>query len=207
MLARNGGALLDSSVSDTYEWRICVQHSTRIDSFSEEDERFFGSYEAEQVNARGSLTLELDAGEAPPQTAEQLIHFTRFRRPVAWAMAAMGAFSLVALGQHGLHQSSRREVVAHIGSAPVVLASAAAESFAAVSVVPSRAVLASAAERTSEAPSSRTELAESAIALVLEPTSHTSRGQLSLLADPATEASLVNDFTSALLSICRNAPA
>jgi hypothetical protein len=206
MAARNGNALLDSRVSDSYEWRTCVQHSP-IDSFSAEDELFFGSYEAEQVNARGSLTLEFDALEVSPQTAEQLTHITRFRRPVAWVMAAMGSLSLVALGQHGFRHDSRREVVAQIGSAPAVLTSAAAKNLAAVSALPGRSVLASAAEQTSEAPSSWTELVESAIALALEPTPpRTSRGKLSSLANSATQASSVNDFTSALLSMCRTRP-
>ena len=185
-----------------------MQHSTRTDSFSKEDERFFGSYEAEQVNAIGALSLDFDDVEVPPQTAEQLVHFTRFRRPVAWVMAAMGSLSLVALGQHGLQRSAPRKVATHISSAPAVLTSAAAKDFSALSALPSSSVLASAVEQTSQAPSSRTELDESAIALalVLEPTPRTSGGRASP-ADSATEASLVNDFTSALLSMCRNAPA
>jgi len=183
-----------------------VQHSIRIDSFCEEDELFFRSCEAEQVGSEGSVTLEFDAIEAHPTTAEQLAHFTRFRRPVAWILAAMGSLSLVALGQHGFQQISRGEV-AHIGSTTAIRTSAAAKNIASASAVPGSSVLLSAVERTSEAPWSWTELAESAIALVLEPTRpRTSGSKLSLQADSATQASLVNDFTSALLSICRNAP-
>ncbi|HEY0469950.1 MAG TPA: hypothetical protein VGC79_37445 [Polyangiaceae bacterium] len=183
-----------------------MQHSIRIDSFGVEDELFFESYEAERVNGRGPLPFEFDAVEAQPPTAEQLAHFTRFRRPVAWVMAAMGLLSLVALGQHASQQNSRREVVAHVGSAPAVT-SAAAKNLAAVSAVPGSSVLASAAEQTSEAPWSWTALAESVIALVVEPTPpSTSGGKLCLLADSPMRASLVSDFTSALLSMCLNAP-
>jgi hypothetical protein len=184
-----------------------VQHSMiRIDSFCAEDELFFGTYKAEQANGGGSLPLEVDAAEAELPTAEQLAHFTRFRRPVAWVIAAMGSLSLVALGQHASQQSSRR-VFAQTGSATAVLTSAAAKNLAAVPAAAGRLVFASAAERTSEAPWSWIELDESVIALAVEPTPpSTSGGTLSLLVDSPTQASLVNDFTSALLSMCRNAP-
>src|SRR5439155_12473501 len=163
----------------------------RIDSFCVEDEHFFGSYEAEQVDGRESLALEFDAVEAQPATAEQLAYFTRFRRPVAWVMAAMRSLSLVGLAQHAAQQNSRREVVAHIGSATAVLTSAAAKGLAAVSAQPGRAAFASAAERTSEAPWSWTELAESAMALVVEPTPPSTSGdELCLLTDSTTQASL-----------------
>jgi len=149
-----------------------------------EDEHFFGSYEAERVSAEGSLTLGFDTVEAQPPTAEQIAHFTRFRRPVAWVIAAMGSLSLVALGP-GIQQNSRREVVAQIGAAAAIPA----------------------AERPSEELWSWTEFAESAIALVLEPPRPSaSVGRLPSLDDAATQASLVNDFTSSLLSMCRAAP-
>jgi hypothetical protein len=184
MAARNGSAFMNSSVSNTYEGRLCVQHSKRIDSFCVEDEHFFGSYEAEPASAEGSLTLEFDTLAARAPTAEQLAHFTRFRKPVACIIAAMGSLSLVALGQ-SLQQNSRREVVAHIGSATALPA----------------------AERSSQAPWSSTEFAESAIFLGLEPTRpSTSGSRLSSLDEAATQASLVNDFTSALLAMCRDVP-
>jgi|GEM_PF-3076853 len=184
MAALDAAALMESSVSNsTYEGRICVQHSKRIDSFCVEDERFFGSYEAEQVSAEGSLTLEWDTVEAQPPTAQQLAHFTRFRRPVAWVIAIMGSLSLVALGQ-SVQQNSRREFVAHIGSATAIPAAA----------------------RISEVPWSWTEFAESEIAAVLEPTRPSTPGnKLPSLDSAAKQASLVNDFTSALLSMCRDA--
>lgn len=186
-----------------------MQHPKLTDAFCAEDEHFFGSYEAERVDAGGSLTLEFDGSEPQPPSAEQVAHFTRFRRPVAWVMAAMGSLSLVALGQHGFQQNSRREVVAHIGSATATRSPAAAENFAPASAVPSGSILVGAEERTSDASWSWTELAESAMALVLEPTrSRSSDSELTPLADsatPAMQASLVNDFTSELLSMCRDA--
>jgi hypothetical protein len=184
-----------------------VQHSIRTDSFCVEDERFFGSYEAEQVAAGGALTLEFDPVEAQPPTAEQRAHFTRFRRPVAGFLAAMGSLALLGLAQHAFQQNSRPEVVAHIGSATRFLTSAAPNNRAEGSGLPGRSVLTSAAEHTSGAPWSSTELAGSAIALPLETTlPGPSGGELSLLADSGTQVTLVNDFTSALLSICRNVP-
>jgi hypothetical protein len=186
-----------------------VQHSKLIDSFSTDDEHFFGSYDAERVNAGGSLALEFDTVDAAPPTTEQLAHLTRFRRPVAWVVAAMGSLSLVTLGQHGFRQnsSSRREVVAHLGSPTAIRTSAATRNFAAVSALPSRSALMSSAEQASDAAWSWTELAGSAIALVLEPTQpSTSASKLpSLTADSALQATLVNDFTSELLSMCRDA--
>ncbi|HKO47320.1 MAG TPA: hypothetical protein VJV79_06335 [Polyangiaceae bacterium] len=185
-----------------------MKHSIRLDSFCVEDELFFRSYEAEPVDARGSQPLEFDALEAQPPTAEQLAHFTRFRRPVAWVVAAMGSLSLLALGLQGSQQNSRSVAVAHMGSATAVLDSSAAKHLATVSALPGRSAFASAAERPSEAAWSWTELAESALALVLEPTPPSiSGGKQSSQAEPATQATLVNDFTSSLLSMCRNAPA
>jgi hypothetical protein len=207
MAARNGSALTDSSVSSSYDRRICVQHSIRVDSFCAEDELFFGSYQAEPVKGEGSLTLEFDALEVQPPNAEQLAHFTRFRKPVAWVIAAMGLLSLAALGQHGVQQSSQREVVAYSGSASAVVAPVAAENLATLSALRGGSVFASAAEQTSEAPWSWSELIESTIALVVEPTPPSTSGvTLSSLADSGTQASQVNDFTSALLAMCRNAP-
>ena len=184
-----------------------MQHSIRTDSFCVEDELFFASYETQQVDAGRSMSLAFDAVEAQPPTAEQRAHFTRFRRPVAWVIAAMASLSLVALTQRGLQQNSRREVVAHVSSAPNGL-TAAANKLSPVSAVPSISAHAIAAEPTSEAaPWSWTGLDESALALVLEPTPPDApAGKLSSLVDSATQASLVNDYTSALLSMCRNAP-
>lgn len=187
-----------------------MQHSKLIDSFSTEDEHFFRSYEAEPVDAEGPLTLEFDPVGAQRSTTERLAHLTRFRRPVAWVTAAMGLLSLVALGQRGLQQNSRREVASHVGSASALPTSTAAMNFASVSAVPARSVFASAAEPTSEAPWSWTELAERALALVLEPTRPRTSGSelpwLATQATQATQASLVNDFTSDLLSMCRDVP-
>ena len=143
-----------------------MQHSKLIESFSTEDEHFFGSYEAAAIDAEGPLTLELDSVEPRPSTAEQQAHFTRFRRPVAWVMAAMGSLSLAALGQHGFQQSSRRQAAAHVEPATTRPTSAAAKNFASAGT------------------------------------------KLPALADSATwhnRPSLVNDFTSALLSMCRDA--
>ena len=184
-----------------------MQHSIPLDSFCAEDELFFGSYEAEPVNGTGALTPELNDVEARLPTAAQLAHFSRFRRPVAWVVAAMSSLSLVALAVHGSRQSSRRELAAQVGSASAVVTPAAANHLAALSALPGRSVFARAAEQTSDLPWSWSELAESALALVVEPTPPSaSAGKQSLLAASATQASQVNDFTSALLSMCRNAP-
>lgn len=184
-----------------------MQHSIRIDSFCEEDERFFGSYEAEHVDSEGSLILEFDAVGDRATTPEQLAHFTRFRKPVVWILAAMSLLSLVALAQQDFQRLSRREVAAHVGSGAGVMTTAPAKNVAAVSALPARSASANAAEQTSESLWSRSELAGSAIALVLERTRpSTSGGKLSSLADSPTQVSLVNDFTSALLSMCRNVP-
>src|SRR6187402_2460591 len=123
-------------VQHLYEWRICVQHSIRIDSFCTEDELFFESHEAKPVAFEGAPTLEIDTVETQPATAEQLAHLTRFRRPVAWIVGAMGALSLLALGQHGYQQIARREVGAHIGSSTGTSPAAAAKNVAAVSALP-----------------------------------------------------------------------
>jgi hypothetical protein len=172
-----------------------------------EDEHFFGSYEGGPVHAEESLAPEFDSVEAQPPSAEQVAHFTRFRKPVAWIMAAMGSLSLVALGQHVFQQNSRRDLVAHVGSTTAIRTAAAAKSFASASAMPGRSVLVSAVERPSEAPGSWTELAESALAFVLEPARPSTSGSKlhSLAAAPAMQANLVNDFTSELLSICRDA--
>lgn len=210
MAARNGSALRASSKPHTYDGRFGVQHSERIDSFHAEEEHFFGSYEAERVNAERSTTLELDSAEARPPSAEDLARFNRFRRPVAWVMAAMGSLSLVALGQHGFQQPSRGEVVAHIGSATAIATPAAANNPGAAAGAGRKSAWASAAEPTTQVPWSWTELAESALAVVLEPApSATLARTLPSPAESATwamQASLVNDFTSELLSMCREAP-
>ncbi|HEX2672857.1 MAG TPA: hypothetical protein VHM25_18360, partial [Polyangiaceae bacterium] len=138
MAARNGAALVESSASNTYEGRTRVQHPKPIDSFCMEEEHFFGSYQAERVNAEASLTLELDTVEAQPPSAEQVAHFSRFRKPVTWVMAAMGSLSLVALGLRGFQQHSGREVVAHVGTASASRTSAATWNFASVSALPGR---------------------------------------------------------------------
>ena len=190
-----------------------MQHAKLTESFSMEDEHFFGSYEAEAGYAEGALAPAFDGVESAPPSAEQVAHLNRFRRPIAWVMAAMGSLSLVALGQHVYRQNSRREVVAQVGPASTLPISAAAKHHASLSAVPSRSVFASAAERTSEASWSWTDLAENALALVLEPTGlRASAGELPSLADsatsttPALQAKLVNDFTSELLSMCRDVP-
>ena len=182
-----------------------MQHWQGIDSFCKEEEHFFGSYEAEGVNAERSPTLELDSVEAQRPTAEQLAHFTRFRRPVAWVMAAMGSLSLAALGQHAFQHDSRRELVAHARSATAVPTSASARDLARVSALPRGAVFAGAAQQTAEAPGSWIELAENAIALVFESTpASPSSSKLPSLTDSAPSPRLVNDFTSALLAMCRD---
>jgi hypothetical protein len=92
----------------------------------EEEENFFRSYEAEQARA---AEFDLDSDEARPATREELAHLSRFRKPVALVMAAMGLLSIVALGIRGsrrefvaLDESSaahtpHRALVAHYGSA------------------------------------------------------------------------------------------
>jgi hypothetical protein len=75
-----------------------------------EEEEFFGSYDAEQGM---SATLELGDTETQPPTREELAHLARFRRPVAFVVGGMTLLSLVALGKQG----SRRELVAHYSSA------------------------------------------------------------------------------------------
>lgn len=160
-----------------------MQHSKRIESFGIEDERFFGSYEAERISAEVALTLEFDPVEAPTPTSEQRAHLTRFRKPVAWVMVAMSSLSLLALGQ-GLQKHSRPEFATHSAS---------------VKAVP-------AAERPSEAPWSWTEFAESASAVLLDPfRPSTSGSKPRSLGDTAEQASLVEDFTSELMSVCRDA--
>ena len=109
MAARHGVA---SNVSNRRKG-IGVQHSELIESFGTEDEHFFGSYEAERVKAEEQRIRELDIVETQRPTTEQLAYRNRFRRPVAWVMAAMSGLSLVALVQHGF-QSSRRDVVAQM---------------------------------------------------------------------------------------------
>jgi hypothetical protein len=161
-----------------------VQHSKRMDSFCEEDEHFFDSYEAERVSGEAFLTFEFDTAEARPPTTDQLAHFTRFRRPVAWLIAAMGSLSLVALG-HSLQRSPRHEPVVHSSSARAIRATA----------------------RTSETPWSWTELTDSALALVLESTQPGTSGNCQPSPDyAAKQANLVNEFTSSLLCMCRDAP-
>ena len=190
-----------------------MQHSKLVDSFSNQDEHFFGSYEAERVSAEGSLTIEFDSLEPNPPSPEQAAHFDRFRRPVAGILAAMGALSLVALGQHGFQRNSRGNVVGHVASTTAAIpATAEAEAFSSASAVAGRTIPASAVERTSEGSSSWTELTESAVAFVFdEPTkSRASGSQQPSLADStnlAMQASSVNEFTSELLSMCRCAPA
>ena len=83
--------------------------------FDEDD--FFGSYDPEKAGGVALASLDFDAAEPPP-TPEQLAHWTRFRRPVAGVVAAMGLLSIVALGIQGSQQhGSQRELVAHYGAA------------------------------------------------------------------------------------------
>lgn len=203
MAARNG---LDSCPIN--EGRNRVPHSQLIDSFCLEDEHFFQSYEAERVHAEESLTLECDTVEAQGPTTEQLAHLSRFHRPVAWIMAAMGALSLVALGQHGFH-NSRLDGVAPIALAPAMRTSVAAENTSSASTLPGKSVFESAGERTSDDLWSWTEFAEDAIAFVLQPTPpRASSRELPALAASETarmQATQINDFTSELLSMCREA--
>ena len=78
----------------------------------DEEERFFGSYDAERGN---QAPLEFEP-EAPPPTQEELAHLARFRRPVALGVATLALFSFVALESHGPPRP-RRELVAHYGAA------------------------------------------------------------------------------------------
>jgi len=82
-----------------------------------DDDDFFGSYDPEKAGGVSLASLEFDAAEAPP-TAEQLAHWTRFRRPVAGVVAAMALLSIVALEKHGSQQhGSERELIAHYSAA------------------------------------------------------------------------------------------
>jgi hypothetical protein len=81
----------------------------------DEDERFFDSYDAERAAAEDSLrALESEAAEGDHPTDEQLAHRARFRKPVAWVVAGLGLFSLLALEEHGAQQhTAQRQLVAH----------------------------------------------------------------------------------------------
>lgn len=72
----------------------------------DDDERFFGSYDAERAVVEGAS--EVDATGPEPPTPAQLAHLNRFRRPVAWVVAGLALFSLLALEERG----ARREFVA-----------------------------------------------------------------------------------------------
>ncbi len=91
----------------------------RMDSMPgfDDDEHFFGSYDAERANVGMSLAeLEFDA-EALPATHEQLAHLARFRTPVAFIVATMALFSVVAPLVALERRGSQRQLVAHYGSA------------------------------------------------------------------------------------------
>ncbi|HYQ43148.1 MAG TPA: hypothetical protein VER11_14305 [Polyangiaceae bacterium] len=75
-----------------------------------DDEHFFGSYEAERAAVDSAHEPE-DAEPRPP-SPEQLAHLNRFRKPVAWAVAGLTLFSLLALEEHG----AQREYVAHLSA-------------------------------------------------------------------------------------------
>ena len=91
----------------------------------EDDERlFFASYEAEQGPGGSSLPLlahhaleAVEASEEEPPTHEELAHFTRFRRPVAYAVGTLALFSVVALGQLSPPPRPQRKLVAHYHAA------------------------------------------------------------------------------------------
>jgi hypothetical protein len=85
----------------------------------DEDEYFFGSYDAEQASVGASpASHELGEAEAQPPSPEQLTHLARFRRPVAGVVAAMALLSIVGLVRYGsLQHAAQRELVAHYGSA------------------------------------------------------------------------------------------
>ena len=97
----------------------------------EDDEHFFGSYDAQ--HAASSAQLELEAADAQPPTQEQLAHRGRFKRLVSVIITGMAVFSLVALAMpaservaetHGARHArvarqhaAERELVAHYGAA------------------------------------------------------------------------------------------
>lgn len=86
----------------------------------DDDEDFFRRYDAERVRQSNS-DLELESAEPPP-SAEQLAHFGRFRKPVAYIFAAMSALSLTALALRGSEPIvpapiARRELVARYAAA------------------------------------------------------------------------------------------
>ena len=99
----------------------------------DDDEFFFGSYDANHASVEASDSpLEFDA-PSPPPTAEERAHFRRFRRPVAGIVAGMALLSLIALGVHGSPGSgSQRELVAHYNSALAAPAMPAAASTATI---------------------------------------------------------------------------
>ncbi|HYP74626.1 MAG TPA: hypothetical protein VER12_01650 [Polyangiaceae bacterium] len=81
-----------------------------------DDEDFFGSYDADQANA--GMSFEFDDPDARPPTREQLAHLTRFRKPVAAVVSALGLLSIVALASRGAPRYvSERALVAHYGAA------------------------------------------------------------------------------------------
>src|SRR4051812_47130531 len=100
----------------------------------EEDEHFFGSYEAEPVDAGFLSAFEFDAESEFPSAAQRA-HLTRFRKPVAWGMAALASLSLVALG-HGLQSNSQSQLAAHSGSTIASPTSAAVAGTTQISSLP-----------------------------------------------------------------------
>jgi len=107
-----------------------------LTDFEDEDD-FFGSYDAERVAL--SSTLEFDDAETEAPSRERLAHLARFRRPVTAVVASMGLFSIMALVEHGSSQhAAQRELVVHYGSAiaaptPAPIANATVERTAVVS--------------------------------------------------------------------------
>src|SRR6478735_4469714 len=82
----------------------------------DDDDEFFGRYDADRADA--VLSLDFDDDDARPPTREQLAHLTRFRKPVAWIVAAMSLLSIVALAKRGPPAyEPERTLVAHYGSA------------------------------------------------------------------------------------------
>jgi len=190
-----------------------VHHSERIDSFCLEEEQFFRSYEAEGVNPDElRRELELDGMETKAPTAEQRAHSRRFRRPVAYVMAGMSALSFVGLAQRGFPSNSRRE--GHAEWAIAIPRSASREHAHALRAKHVSSKLTTAGVQSSGVPWSQTEFAESAFSFalrspaeLLKPPPNAASVELTAMVDSPTNPLLVNDFTSALLSICRNAPA
>src|SRR4051812_44766067 len=92
----------------------------RMDSLTsiDDEEAFFGSYEADRARVEAALTpLEWEVQDQPV-TPERLAHLARFRKPVAAIIAGMSLLSLIALAKLGYRQpGAQRELVAHYSAA------------------------------------------------------------------------------------------